>query len=260
MALKQVLTSKTEFDALPEAVRSEYTAREDKWYLNVEGMVTKTEHDEMKVKLAEFRDNNRALHNEVEELKPLKIKLKDIRDVDAFLAEHATLKSQVEEFKRKGITDVSGLQAAIDAAMKPVNEKLEAAEKARIKAEEASNDARFRELITADATKAGVRPTSVRHVLREAADKFEYKNGVIVAKAGVKHPTEPLKDYTPTDWLGDLAKSDENLFGESTGGGANGDRRPPPPANVKQLINPSPEEMGKHMDDIAAGKAVVIRQ
>lgn len=260
MALKQVLTTKTEFDALPEAVRAEYTEKDGKWLLNVEGMVTKTEHDELKVKVAEFRDNNKTLFEENKELKPLKEKLKGITDLDAYLAEHNTLKAQVDEFKKKGITDVSGVQAAIDAALQPVKDQLKTAETARVEAEKRANESRFRELITADATKAGVRPTSVRHVLREAEEKFEFKNGAIVPKAGVKHPTDPLKDLTPLDWLGELAKTDENLFGESSGGGAGDGRQRVPPANVRQLINPSPEEMGKNMDDIASGKAVVVRQ
>lgn len=259
MALKQVLSTKTEYDALPEAIRSEYVEKDGKWHLSVDGMVTKTEHDELKVKLGEFRDNNRTMHGELEELRPLKVKLKDVKDVDAFLTEHATLKTQVDDFKKKGITGTNDLDAAIINATKPIIDRLDASEKARAKAEEQANESRFRELISADATKAGVKPQSLRHVLREAAEKFEYKNSVIVPKPGVKHPTEPLKDLTPTDWLVELAKTDEYLFGDSTGSGAHHDRGNPP-RDVKQLINPSPEEMGRHMDDIASGKTQVVRQ
>jgi hypothetical protein len=259
MALKSVLTTKAEADALPESLKSEYTERDGKWFLNVDGMVTKTEHDELKVKLGEFRDNNKTLFEENKDLKAIKDKVKGINDLDAYIAEHATLKTQVDDFKKKGITGTSDLDAAIAAAVKPIKDSLAAAETARLDAEKRVNESRFRELITADATKAGVKPQSIRHVLREAEEKFEYKNGAVVPKAGVKHPTEPLKDYTPTDWLGDLAKSDEYLFGDSTGGGATGGRGTPP-KDVKELVNPTPEEKGRHMDDIASGKMVVVHR
>lgn len=259
MALKQVLTAQTEFDALPEAVKAEYAARDGKWYLTVDGMVTKTEHDELKVKVTEFRDHNKELFEENKTLKPLKDKLKGITDIDAYITEHATLKTQVDDFKKRGITGTNDVDAAIAAALKPIKDQLVTTETARVEAEKRANDARFRELVTADATKAGVKPQSVRHVLREAEEKFEFKDGVVKAKNGIKHPTEPLRDYTTVDWLGDLAKTDEYLFGDSTGSGAGG-VRPGPPTPSEKLINPSPEEMGRRMDDIATGKVQVIRQ
>lgn len=261
MALKPVIATKTEYDALPEAVRAEYTEKDGKWHLTVDGFVTKTEHDELKVKLSEFRDNNRTMFDELKVLKPIgeKLKARKVDDLDAFLTEHDTLKTTADELKKK--TGGTGdLDAAIAAAIKPISDKLTQAETARIDAENRANQSRFRELITADAQKAGVKPASIRHVLREADEKFEFKDGTVKPKTGVRHPTDPLKELTPADWLTELATTDEYLFGDSTGGGAEGRRIGIPPRDVKTLVNPSPEEMGRQMDDIASGKVKVVRQ
>lgn len=262
MALKALLTLKAELDALAEPVRALYIERDGKYALDVEGMVPAAEVTDVKTKLGEFRDNNKTLFEENKTLKARVEKIKDITDIDAYVAEHATLKTTVDELKKKGVGGTSDLDAAINAALKPVVDKLNASELRATEAQKRADGSRFRELVTADATKAGVRATGLRHVLREAEEKFELVDGALKPKSGVRNTNDPLKDLTPTDWLQELSKSDEYLFGETVGGGANGSHgaggggRP----DAKQLINPSPEEMGKHMDDIASGKVVVIRQ
>lgn len=262
MALKATLATKADLDALPEATRSLYAEKDGKFVLDVEGgLANPTELHELKTKVAEFRDNNLVLTKKVTDLEPLVTKFKDV-DPD----EYKTLKAEHEKLKGKGVKGADDLQAAIDAAVtaatKPITEKLAAEEQARLKAQREADQARFRELVSADATKAGVTPKSLRHVIREAEEKFELKDGALTPKTGVKHPTDPLKTLTTSDWLQDLAKSDDNLFEPSTGGGANGNKggggggRP----GAKQLINPTPEEMGRLSKEIAKGEVVVVRQ
>lgn len=260
MALKATIATKADLDQLPEPQRALYTEKDGKFVLDVEGMAPATELHDVKTKLAEFRDNNVALTKKVTELEPLVTKFKDV-DPD----EYKTLKAEADKLKKKGLTKADDLEAAITAAVqqatKPLADKLAAEEQARITAQRAADQARFRELVTADATKAGVTPKSVRHVIREAEEKFELKDGTLAPRAGMKHPSDPLKELTPADWLQDLAKTDDYLFEPSTGGGANGNSgggggRP----GAKQLINPTPEDMGRHMDAIAKGEMVVVRQ
>ena len=264
MALKALLTTKAEYDALAEPVRALYAEKDGKWTLAVEGMVTAQELTDVKTRLAEFRDNNKTMFDELGELRPLKTKLKDVKDLDAFLAEHTELKTKLAALKDKGVDKPDDLQTQIQAALAPVMQRLETAEKERKTAQEAAtkaqNDSLFRETVTADAQKAGVRPNGLRHVLRVAEVKFEVRDGKEVPKAGVKHPTDPLKDFTTSDFLADLATTDNYLFAESTGGGANNNGSGGPPPGVKQLINPTPEEMGRHEADIISGKVVVVRR
>ncbi len=264
MALKVKIT-KEEFDKLPEPVRAEYTEKDGVFTLNVEGAIPSTEVLELKTKLAEFRDNNIELSRKVNELSPLMEKFKDVDP-----EEYRRLKNLEADAKKKGtpmkpdeIADF--IKHSIADATKPLHESLANERKAREIAQQQADEAAFRELLTGEATKAKVRPNSVRHVLREAHDVFELKHGRLVAKEGQKHPSEPLRELTPDVWFEHLSTTDENLFEGSGGGGADpapgGDRsgRIGKP-NARHLINPSSEEMGRHADAIASGDMVVVRR
>lgn len=260
MALKGILGTKAEIDALPEAVRGLYAEKDGKFFLDIDGgFVSPQEVTDLKSKVAEFRDTNVSLLKKVGDLEP---QLKKFEGLDP--EEYKRLKKDHEDLVKKSggkkDDDIEALiTRAIDAATKPITEKLAAEEAARKAAEGEASRARFREIVTAEAKKKGVRDNSLRHVIRDAEEKFELISGAIKAKAGVKNAADPLKDYTPADWLEDLSKSDGNLFEDSNGGGASPqDGRPR--AGVKTLINPTPLEMGQHATAIAKGEMVVVRQ
>lgn len=259
MALKAVLSTKADLDALPEPTRTLYTEKEGKFVLDVEGMAPASEILDLKTKVAEFRDARTAALKERDDLKALTARFDGV-DPD----EYKTLKADKDKLTKRGVKDADALDEAITkavaAATKPLADKLAAEEQARITAQQAANRARFRELVTADATKAGVKPQSVRHVLREAEEVFELKEDGLVPRPGVKHPSDPLKTLTTPEWLQGLAKSDDYLFEPSTGGGANGNGGGSGRPGAKQLINPTAEEMGRHMKEIAKGEMVVVRQ
>jgi hypothetical protein len=220
MPLKASL-SKPDLDALAEPLRALYVERDGKFVLDAEGLVPATDVHALKTQVAEFRDTNRGMVTELEALRPLKAKFEGVDP-----EEYKSLKAGADKLKTKGVTGADDLQAVIDAAIakanKPLIDKLAAEEQRSVKAQQAADAARFRELVTADAVKAGVKPQSVRHVLREAEASFELVDGALAPKAGVKHPTDPLKDLTSADFLQALAKSDDYLFEPSTGGGASG--------------------------------------
>ncbi len=263
MALKFTLASKAELDALPEGVRALYVERDGKYVLDADDSDIK----DLKTKLAEFRDNNRTLHAELEKLRPLAQKFEGI-DPD----EYRDLKAEVTKLKKKGVDrpeDIDALiKTSVENALKPVQQELEKERKIREEAQRAADEGKFKELLTADANKAGIAATAMRHVLRDAKDFFELKDGKLVPREGVKHPSDPLKEMTTDAWFGTLAKSDPYLFEANVGGGAGGNgrrggaengglgqRKP----NARQLINPTPEEMGQHVDAIAKGDMVVVR-
>lgn len=258
--LKAVLASKAEHDALPEAMRKEYKESDGKYTLDVEGgLVPAGEVLEIKTKLAEFRDNNRTMHGELERLRPLATKFEGV-DPD----EYRELKEEMGKLRSKGVKGIDDIQAAINKAVadavKPVADKLAEEAKARETAQKQADDGKFRELVSAAATTAGVSSTAIRHVLREAAQVFELKDGKLSPKEGVKHPTDPLKDMNTTDWLQQLSKTDDYLFAGSNGAGAPGAPAGGTKPGVKKLINPSPEEMGQHMDALSKGEMVVERR
>lgn len=258
MALKAVLT-KAEYDALPEVVRSQYQEKDGKYNLQVEGGATAEELLALKNKVAEMRDTNIDVMKERDLLKTSVAKFEGIDP-----EEYKTLKDEVATLKKKGITksdDIDAIvQKAIEKATKPIQDALTEERVKRESAQKLADDGKFRELVSAEATKAGVAPSAVRHVLREAEHTFELKDGNVVPREGKKHPTDPLKELTTGDWLASLAKTDGYLFEPSSGGGANGGNKPGDSAGKKRLINPSPEEMGKHAEDLASGKMIVVRQ
>jgi len=258
MGLKPTLANRAEVDALDPALRPLYVEVNGKFALDVEGLVAANEVHDLKSKVAEFRDNNIVVTRERDALKTAAAKFEGV-DPD----EYRVIKTEYEKLKGKGLKGVDDLDAAIAkavaAATKPISDKLIEESSARQKAQDQADAARFRELFTADASKIGVKPNSLRHVLREASEKFELRDGAIVPREGVKHPSDPLKTLSPTDWLQDLVKTDDYLFEPSVGGGANNGGAGSG-GGAKKLINPTPEEMGRNMDDIASGKTVVMRQ
>jgi hypothetical protein len=258
MALKFKVT-KADYDALNEAVRAHYAESNGSYILSVEGgVVPEADVTELRSKLTEFRDNNRTLFTENEKLKPLQEKLTKagITDLDSHITEFTNLKKGGNSGGNKD----GELQAAIDAAMKPVKDELAAERQKREAAEEAARESTFTNLVTQHATKFNVKSNSVRHVVREARDVFELKDGRLVPKPGQTHPSDKLKDLTPEAWFEHLQVTDDNLFAESAGGGANnGNRGGGDHTGKKVLVNPTPIEMGQHIEGIAKGTVIVQR-
>lgn len=77
------------------------------------------------------------------------------------------------------------------------------------------NASRFRELVSQHALLHGVRPSAVRHVVRDAETVFELRDGELQPRDGATDPGDPLSPLTPTLWLQQLAKSDGYLFSEA---------------------------------------------
>ena len=74
------------------------------------------------------------------------------------------------------------------------------------------NAARFKEVIADAAIAAGVRPSSVRHVVRDAAEVFELKDGGVAPRHGEMDPGDPLQPLAPLRWLEQLRATDPYLF------------------------------------------------
>ena len=74
------------------------------------------------------------------------------------------------------------------------------------------NAAQFRERIGDQALAAGVRPSAVRHVVRDAGGVFELRDGALHPRNGATDPGDPLSPLTPKRWLEQLAATDGYLF------------------------------------------------
>lgn len=257
MAIKAILSSAAELAAQPEAVRGLYEEINGRWVLPVEGVVPASELESTRTKLAEFRDNNRKLFAELEDLKP-KIARFDGIDPD----EHRALKAEKDKLVKRGVKDADDLgvliQQSIEKATKPLAEKMALIEEDRSKLKRDLDAAKLRDAIAEVGAKKGIKPKALSYVLDKARDLFHVADGKIAARDGVFSQARPTDPLTPDEWMDALVKTDDFLFEPSSGGGA----KPGPGGNkpgAKQLHNPTPEEMGRHMDAIIKGDMVVVR-
>jgi hypothetical protein len=272
MALKATIDKST-FESLSADLKKEYVENGGKFVLQVEGMKPESEWREAREKLAEFRDNNRELFSENA---TLKTKVTDYetryKDLDPDKAREALDEvSKIE--KRTGGKKAEELDAfvkqAIDTALKPVTEKLTAAEKRAEESQREAEQAAFREQIGSVANAKGVKSARLRHVLLDAAEPFEYRNGKVVAKAGRRDPSDPGKDLTPEAWFDDLMKNDPDLFERSGGGGAEPPRSGFPGlaprngnARVVKVAHGQPisyRELGVTEDQVIKGEVIIER-
>lgn len=211
-------------DDVAEPLRQEYEARDGRFHLKIDGDPAKEFAPLVaaNAKIAEFRTTNVAL-------------LKERTDLTAKLAAANATAVDPEEVVKLKL-------------------KLAEAESATAAATQRHDALVFRQAVTTEALAMGAHA--------EALD-------LLVSKAPFKSVDGELKPNDPAvptlkDWLEDqIAGPLAFAFKPTTGGNARGSKPGAVLAlggrtDVKQLINPTPQELGKHSADIAAGRAKVV--
>lgn len=183
-------------DAPAEEVASFYEQAGDKWVLKVEGVVPATKVVELESKVAEFRNNNIVLKQQLEQV--VKTPLKDVDpkslNVEEILAKH------VEEMKKNYDDKITQL----------------AEEKTKL-------SAHLERVVLSDTVKSvageyGVVPSAVDDVLNRAREAFIVQDGVAVPRESKLD--KDGKPYTVKSWMNSLAESAPHLFGTSRGSGS----------------------------------------
>ena len=208
------------------------------------------------------------MHNQIEtEYKPKIAQLAKLEGMDP--DEYRALKAERESFRKIGITDPKQfpevLKSYVREAVEPLEKKLTASEAREnaVKLELAKKAVETK--ITEQAIKAGILPEVLPDVIRRAQDAgFQLLDGSIVARKGdlpIYSTRNPSIELTIEEWIGMPAESylPRSFFMPSGGGGAEGGL-PKPRVGARKLINPTPQEMGAHMDEIIKGEVVVVRQ
>lgn len=249
--MKAILES---LDGLPEAVKSEYEQRADgKFVLKLEG--THPTLEEANRKVAEFRDNNIAL---VKDKAMLEGRLKGFDGVDPM--EYATLKTRVADFEKKGgVKDPADIETrirtAVEAAVKPINEKLTAAEQAR---EESNRRLAFRDLETAlteAGLKVGVDEKALPDFINRGLEIFDLDGTAKDGDTPLFSKDKPSEPLSMLEWATGLASEAPHLFKKSGGGGAGGGAG----AGGKKVVSSDPLVIGQNLEKIAKGEVVVSR-
>jgi hypothetical protein len=257
---------------VPEPARGFYESKDGKFVLGVEGAASGRDLNDANVKLVEFRDNNvkllKALGVEsidsglaraalIAGIDPAKLERLKAIDPDEF----ARLKAAADELKKKGVTDPADIDtrvtAALEAALAPVRQELASEKQARATAQGRADEALLRQSIGEKALKAGLQPGALDFLIAKAHDDFHVVDNAVKAKDNKFSADKPGQPLGVDEWLAGKMKEFGFAFAASQGGGAGGGSgngagaRP----GAKQLVNPTPQELGrlKHV----SGKGLV---
>jgi hypothetical protein len=213
----------TSLDDVPEALRGEYEEKDGKFYMKLEGepkgYVKESDLAEANAKLVEFRDNNRGLKSQVDQLKS---KYEGI-DLD----EYKKLKEKIAELEKRGVKggeDVTSIvQKAIESAVTPLQKKIEEITEREKEANEALAKRDLESMLTKSGLEAGIAEKAMADYLRRGLEIFRMEEDGPVAMNGdtplfcKDNPTKPL---TIDEWAAGLTAEAPHLFKPSKGGGA----------------------------------------
>lgn len=252
---KSVLTT---LDGLPDALRSEYELRDGKYFLKIEGeppagFVPAAELAAANGKLAEFRDNNRALHSRVQELDS---KMKAYEGIDP--DEHRSLKTKLGEFEKRGAKEPNDLDARLQAAVKPLMDQVQ---QLRAENEKKAKENAYLTLegrLRKAAVHAGIDERAVPDFLNRALEVFDLDGTPRDKGAPIYSPERPAELLTPEEWASGLKKTAPHLFRPSKGGGANpGDGAGAKGGGEARVIAPTTGRLtGQDIEALARGEAV----
>lgn len=198
-------------EGLDENLHSLYVKAEDgKFYLAVEGVVSKD-------KLDEFRNNNIELKKALEKYK----------DVDP--AKYNELMSIQRQLDEKKLIEAGKIDEVVEQRVKnlrdDLNGKLENTSRELQSAQKRLEVLIIDNAVREAATKAGVLPTAVDDVLLRAKTVFSLEDGVAVPKdrdGKVIFGRDGQNPMGISDWIGSLKEAAPHLYQPSAGGGASG--------------------------------------
>lgn len=271
--MKAIASSLSE---IPEALRSEYDQKDGKFILRLEGdlpgHVKASDLAASNGKLVEFRDKNIALLKEVaalagvseaSDLSPLKSKMDQFAGLD--IEELKTLKGKYAELEKKGVKGADDFKAAIDAAVNPLKQELIKEREERVKVQKAADLSMLRTTVGERFLKVGGKAKALDYIVNQAAQVFKVEDGAVKAlphrfSSNSNTPGEPL---SVEEWISSMTAEADFAFEPSRGGGANGSgngagagARP----GVRQIVNPTPQQLGELAKDIRAGKVEIVNQ
>ena len=261
-------TSVSRLEEIEESARSHYKPNPsgEGFVLDLDGIpqgfVVKTDHAEAVNRLSEFRNNNINLTKEVEELRPLKSQFEGIDPNAARLA-----LSQVEELSKKGVKKPDDVQSQISAALndftskvvQPLKAQLEASETARQGAEREAERGLMRSKVGEEFIGMGGKPGAMDFILGKAENVFGVIGGKVTAKENQFSTNSPGEPISPKEWLAQQVTSTDSdfAFNSSNGGGASPKQGDRSNVQAQRLVNPTPSQLGEHMDAITSGKLIV---
>lgn len=243
MAIKSIV-SEQEYEELPEAIREHYKEDGGEYVLATDG-------DD---RLTEFRQNNRNLFREVEELKKAHADQSSVLQSAKEEAQKRTEKDLLSEGK------IDELLAQRTEAMRgSYEEKLGEITRAHTEAEKTLDVHIVENQIRDAAIKAQARnDRAVDHIIRAVRPHVQ-RDGTQAVRIDASGNTVMAEDgKTPQgilDLVAEMKVSDGFLFAESTGSGASGGDATNGATGKKRIRR---SEIGKYINEVAAGDVEIV--
>ena len=243
MAIKSIITAE-EFDALDDAIKQHYEADGDGYQL----VTDKSDRD----RLAEFRDNNRTLYKENEDLKKRQAEIeKTLKDVQG----EATARAEKELLSEGKIDEL--LTQRTEAMRGSYDEQIKAKTDALVAAERDLDRYVIENQIRDEAVKAQAKAGAVDHSIRALRPQIKRDGATAFRVDKQGEPIMSEDGKTPqgiNSLIDELKANDGFLFAESVGSGAAGGV--PTNGAAKQRIRRS--EIGKYVDEVAKGEVEIV--
>ena len=210
-ALKAVLKS---LEGLADPIKALYKQEGEEFHLDVEGMVPKSQLDE-------FRETNRGLHKQVEDLTA---GLKKFEGVD--LKKWTDLQETERKVKDKQLIDAGKIDDLIASRLEPIKKEFQT----QLDTEKKRNEQlsgrletmQIDDQLTKLGTTKGLRPSAIEDMIARGRRVFKLQDGKVVAvgQDGATLLTKQGEPMTMDRWVEQLSSDAPHLFQASTGSGA----------------------------------------
>lgn len=243
---------------VPEALRDLYVERDGRYVLDVEGMIPQE-------RLREFRDNNIRLLKEQEELKR---QLSEFSAIDP--KKYAEMQQRMQEIDDQKMIDAGKIEellqartarlvADYDAQIKGYQKKVQELESGHATLSDELAKERIDNRLRDVASATGVRKTALPDLINRGRRVWKLVDGLPVAMQGEQtiYGKDPSKPMSMEEWVTSLAEEAPHLFEPSSGSGAQNQGNHGARPGVRTIPRGDPAAFGKHLEDIASGKAVV---
>lgn len=220
MAFKMILDN---LDGLPEDVAKEYLEQDGKFVIQVEGMKTQEDINKVQTSLTAARTEAKGYKDKlallgdrkIEEIIPMLDRIPELELAAKGKLDDAAIDTIVE-------TRIKGKLAPVERERDTLKTKVGELEGTVSQFTEKDKVRKIHKQVREAAKAAGVIDEAVEDALLLADRTFELSDdGVAVVKDGVA----AAAGLAPKDWLVDMQAKRPHWFGESSGGGAGGNRQ-----------------------------------
>lgn len=203
-------------DEVEEGLRTHYTEKDGKFFLQVDGAVSKA-------KLDEFRNNNIEL---MKRLEPFK----DIQDIEDFKARQSVDMDEYQRLKADALKGAKLTQADVDNMVNDRVKTMKAQFDAELNSTKETLSIANRQLesllidsgIQAAAIEGGIKSTAIPDAILRAKQVFKVKDGAAIPYDKNNNVLYGADGETPMsiqEWVKNLRGSAPHLFDPSVGSG-----------------------------------------